>query len=362
MTTIREIAAACNVSIATVSNVFNGKNKVGEETRQRILDKAKEMSYVPNYMAKNLKQKTTKTIGIITEDLTVFNCAEMVDGVNEFFDEQGYTFLLGNLRLYKKYDNEFYHKEVYRKQVESELNKMKAKQVEGIIYIGAHCREIHYIPQDFPIPLVIAYSFTDNPKIPSVIFNDEEAAYQATTALICNGNRKIGVITGEMSSLHTRERMKGYKRALKDAGIAYHKSLVQVGNWDKKQSMEACKALMNEAVTGIFVMNDVMAGGIYDFTASEEIRVGTDLDVIGFDDREIAAAFNPPLTTMALPLNRIGRKAAEIMIRILENQQDHMENSLYKINCDLVLRESLCARNPQEEPHGKIRTASVKKH
>lgn len=341
MATIREIAAACNVSISTVSNIFNGKKNVGEETRQRVLRKAEEMDYIPNFMAKNLKQKETKTIGIITEDLTVFNCADIVDGINECFDERGYTFLLGNLRLYKKYDNTFYHKEIYKKQVEEELNIMKAKQVEGIIYIGAHCRKIHYIPQNFPIPLVAAYSFTDNPKVPSVIFDDEDAAWQATRALIQNGNQKIGVIAGEMTSLHAKERLKGYKRALKEAGIPYKKELIQEADWNRAKSVQACRALMEETVTGIFAMNDVMAGGVYDFTATEEIRVGTDLDLIGFDNREVAEAFTPALTTMALPLGSIGRKAAEIMIEILENGTESIRDSIYKIKCELVQRGSM---------------------
>lgn len=341
MATIKEIAKACGVSISTVSNVLNNKSNVGEDTRKKILDTAKEMSYIPNYMAKNLKLKTTKTIGIITEDLTVFNCAEIVDGIHEFFDEHGYTFLLGNLRLYKKYDNEFYHKDVYKKQVDTELNKMKAKQVDGIIYIGAHCRKINYIPQGFPIPLVLAYSFCSNPDIPSVIFDDEEAAYQATSALIKNGNRKIGVIAGELSSLHTKERINGYKRALGDAGIPFRRNLIQEGNWNKAQSICACKTLMDEAVTAIFAMNDIMAGGVYEFTAREELKVGTDLDLIGFDNREVAQAYNPTLTTMKLPLNRIGRKAAEIMINILENGNESIQKDLYKINCELIIRDSL---------------------
>ena len=341
MATIREIAKACGVSISTVSNVLNNKSNVGEDTRQKILDTAKEMAYIPNYMAKNLKLKTTKTIGIITEDLTVFNCAEIVDGIHEFFDEHGYTFLLGNLRLYKKYDNEFYHRDVYKKQVDTELNKMKAKQVDGIIYIGAHCRKINYIPQGFPIPLVLAYSFCSNPDIPSVIFDDEEAAYQATSALIKNGNRKIGVIAGELSSLHTKERINGYKRALEEAGIPFRRNLIQEGNWNKPQSICACKTLMNEAVTAIFAMNDIMAGGVYEFTAREELKVGTDLDLIGFDNREVAQAYNPTLTTMKLPLNRIGRKAAEIMINILENGKESIQKNLYKINCELIIRDSL---------------------
>lgn len=341
MATIREIAAACHVSISTVSNVFNGKNNVGEETRRLVLQKAEEMSYIPNYMAKNLKQKSNKMIGIITEDLTVFNCAEMVDGINACFDERGYTFLLGNLRLYQKYQNTFYHKEVYKKQVEEELHMMKAKQVEGIIYIGAHCREIHSIPKDFPVPLVVCYSFTDHKNIPSVIYDDEQAAYQATTRLIQNGNRKIGLIAGEMSSLHTKERLKGYKRALQEAGIRYHKALVQEADWDRTKSAQACRVLMEEEVTAIFVMSDTMAGGVYDFTVSEELRVGTDLDVVGFDNREIAVAYNPPLTTMALPLSKIGRKAAEVMIDLLEHKENAAPAKQYKINCELVERQSI---------------------
>ena len=218
---------------------------------------------------------------------------------------------------------------------------MKAKQVDGIIYIGAHCRKINYIPQGFPIPLVLAYSFCSNPDIPSVIFDDEEAAYQATSALIKNGNRKIGVIAGELSSLHTKERINGYKRALEEAGIPFRRNLIQEGNWNKTQSICACKTLMNEAVTAIFAMNDIMAGGVYEFTAREELKVGTDLDLIGFDNREVAQAYNPTLTTMKLPLNRIGRKAAEIMINILENGKESIQKNLYKINCELIIRDSL---------------------
>ena len=88
-------------------------------------------------------------------------------------------------------------------------------------------------------------------------------------------------------------------------------------------------------------MNDIMAGGVYEFTAREELKVGTDLDLIGFDNREVAQAYNPTLTTIKLPLNRIGRKAAEIMINILENGRESIQKNLYKINCELIIRDSL---------------------
>ena len=103
--TIKEIAKACNVSISTVSNILNGKNKASDEVKKLVLETAKEMNYVPNYMAKNLKQKNTKTIGIIAEDLTIFHTPSIIDGISEFMEEKGYTLLMGNMRLYQKYGN-----------------------------------------------------------------------------------------------------------------------------------------------------------------------------------------------------------------------------------------------------------------
>lgn len=346
MPTIREIAKACNVSISTVSNILNHKGAAGEETRNRVLETAKQMNYVPNYMAKNLKQKSTRTIGIITEDLTVFNCAEIVDGIHEYFDEKGYTFLLGNLRLYKKYSHEFYHSKAHEKQVNEEMEIMRAKKVDGIIYIGSHSREIHYMPTDFQVPIVLAYSFTDNPNIPAVIFDDEKGAYRAVEALLQRGHKNIGIIAGRKESLHTKERLKGCKRALKSYGVPFRKELVVHGNWNREESAGACRALMEYGVTAIFAMSDIMAGGVYDFTAKEEIRVGTDLDLIGFDNQVIAQAYMPPLTTMALPLRQIGLTSARVMISMLEDRS--LVKPLYKIECGLLNRQSISPCSPQD--------------
>ena len=96
MATIKEIAKACNVSISTVSNILNGKEKARQETKELVLQKAKEMNYVPNYMAKNLKQKNTKTIGIIAEDLTIFHTPAIVDGISACLEKKGYALLIRN--------------------------------------------------------------------------------------------------------------------------------------------------------------------------------------------------------------------------------------------------------------------------
>ena len=98
---IKEIAKACNVSVATVSNIINHKGSVGDATRERVEQVIREMNYTPNYVAKNLKTKNTRSIGVIAEDMTVFALPDIIDGITEYCEEEDYQILLVNLRLYK---------------------------------------------------------------------------------------------------------------------------------------------------------------------------------------------------------------------------------------------------------------------
>ncbi len=343
MATIKEIARESGVSIATVSNIINGKPGASEETRKRVLETVKKLDYTPNIIAQNLKQKNTKTIGIITEDITVFNTGGIVDGINEYCDNNDYQFVLGNLRLYQKYDKKFYDSDEYYNSVIEEFKMMQSKQVEGIIYIGCHCRELKCIPNNLSIPIVIAYAFVDNNEFSSVIFNDEQGAYDATTRLTEAGHRNIGVICGLQQSLHTQQRLIGYQRALYDNQILFNPKLMQYGDWERKSGYEASKILEKQNVTAIFAMNDVMAGGVYDFFNSKESRIGKDIALVGFDNREVSQAYNLPLSTMALPLFEIGRKSAEVLLSVLKEPKEEKEHGIYKIDCKFVERKSICS-------------------
>lgn len=340
MANIKEVAEACEVSIATVSNIFNGKGRVSEETKERIIRIAKEMNYVPNIMAKNLKQRRSNVIGIITEDLTVFNSVGIVDGIHEYLEEQGYSFLLGNLRLYKKYNNDFYHKEEYHHQVQEEFNIMKSAQVAGVIYVCAHCREIKFLPEMDQVPVAIAYGFSKNKRVSSIIYDDEQAAYDITNEMICNGHRQIGLIMGDKLSMHTNARLKGYQKALYDNGILYNPGYIYEGDWSREKGRDAAEDLIKKGVSAIFAMNDEMAAGVYDYAYETNLVIGKEFALVGFDNREICTAFLPALTTMAIPLSEIGRKAAELIVSNLDEQATQDGNQNY-VKCSLVKRDSV---------------------
>ena len=345
MTTNKEIAKACNVSVATVSNVFTGKGRVSEERRQYILKTARDMNYVPNDLARSLKQRSSRTIGIITEDLTVFNCPNIVDGIHEYLETMNYTYILGNLRLFRKYDNDFYHHEEYSAKVTEEFQIMKSKQVAGIIYVGAHNRTIQSIPQDLGLPIVITYGKASDSRMTSVNYDDTKGAYDAVTELLREGHTRIGLVAGESTSVHTVQRTLGYRQALFDHHLPCEDRLIYQGIWTRDSGYEAARMLLTQNVTAIFCMNDIMAAGIYDYADKHRITIGKDLSIIGFDNRDICTVLKPELSTIGLPLGQLGTHSAKILIDMIEHRKEQPKPRDLKISCSLILRESTC-RHP----------------
>ncbi|SFL33867.1 transcriptional regulator, LacI family [Lachnospiraceae bacterium KH1T2] len=336
MATIKEVAKECGVSIATVSNALNGTGRASKETKERIIKIAKDMGYVPDLVARNLKQKRTKVIGIITEDITVFNTVGIVDGIHEYLEKCGYSFLLGNLRLFRKYDNDFYKNNSYVEAARKEFRIMESQRVAGVIYVGAHCREINVIPKNYKVPTVIAYGYG---KAPSVLYDDEEAAYEAVEQLINSGAKNIGMILGEQTSLHTIERRRGFERAMFDHKLLMNPNLIEAGNWHRRGGYEAGKKILSRGADAIFSMSDIMSVGVYDYAYENNLKIGKDFSIVSFDNREISAELSPGLSTMAIPLTEIGRVAAQTMIGLAEDTGK--AEGVSKLRCSFLSRGSV---------------------
>ena len=176
MTTIREIAAACNVSIATVSNILNGngKRKASERTQKLVLEKARELNYTPNLVAKNLRLQRTKTLGILIEDMTVFHVPYVVDGITEYCENTGYGQTHVDLRLCSKLGNDYFRKKEFAQSVQNAISELAAKQVDGLLYITSHERVLKCIPEDLGIPAVMVYGYTHSSRYPSFVINDRK--------------------------------------------------------------------------------------------------------------------------------------------------------------------------------------------
>ena len=343
MATIKDIARLTGVSTATVSNVLNNKpGAAGPSKTREILDVAESLHYQPNTLAKNLKQKRTHNIGIITEDLTVFNTPEIVDGIDAYCETNGYEILLTNLRLFKRYNNDFTDTPGHHELFNSVVRSMAAKQVEGIIYIGYHCREIIYQPTMLNIPFVYAYCFPKNPRYPSVLFDDEKAAYDVTAILIEKGHRNIGIVCGPLVSNNALCRLNGYQRALYEHGILYNAATTTYGDWGRKSGYDAADTLIEKGVTAIFAFNDMMASGIYMRCVERGLIIGRDISLFGYDNSELSESYSPAISSVAPPLSQMGGKSAELVLsQIRERSVSSGENEPILLPCEIHVRGSV---------------------
>ena len=320
MVTIKEIAQMCNVSAATVSNILNGKDKAGEETKQKVLQAVKETGYQPNYIAQGLRNSKTKTIGIIAEDIAQFTTPSMIESIMEYCEEKGYRTIVQNLRLYARWSDKWYDRDAdYHSILDPALQELLSVKVDGIIYIAGHARVIHCFPEDFRVPAVMTYAYSDSEQVPSIAIDDEQSAYELVMHLLEMGHRRIGVIGGWQNNIHTQKRLLGYQRALFDARVLFEPGLVRYGAFERESGYRETQGLLDAGVSAIFCMTDRMAGGVYDYLEEKGMVVGEDISVVGFDNQDIATYFRPSLTTTALPLHEIGYESARILLEKIEN-------------------------------------------
>ena len=328
MVTLKQIAKECGVTAATVSNVLNGKTKASEATRQKVLEVANRLGYRPNLMARGLLSQKSGIIGIIAEDIVQFTTPPIVEGIMRLCEEKGYRTVVANMRLYARWSDTWYGDEnMYRSVLDPIFRELDAIMVDGVIYVAGHARHIRCFPESYRTPAVMTYSYAGNPRVPSILIDDENAACQIVRYLTQKGHRKIAIIAGMQNNIHTQARLRGAQTALFEAGIPFNPGWIQYANWDRAAGYEAAKKLLGTGATAVFCMSDRMAGGVYACAEEMGLVVGRDISVAGFDGQDISEYMIPQLTTMRIPLEDIGTMAARMLFEQIEQhvERDHEE-------------------------------------
>lgn len=343
MVTLTDIAKLAGVSPSTVSNILNGRTNVGEDTKKRVLKIIKETGYEPNYFASSMRKSSTKIIGIIAEDLTIYTMP-IVERVMAVLEDNGYKTLLYNLRMYDKWRDTWYSDETKLfSELSGAMKQFRPLKVDGVVYIGGHCRYLRILSDYDDMNIVVAYAISDDNKIPSVIINDEKGGYDVSKYLLEMGHRKIAVIGGVEENLHTKMRLDGYKKALKEYGIEYEPNLVAYGDWLRHSGYDAAESILKHNPTAVFCMNDYMAAGIYDYCLEKNIKVPDDISVVGYDDVELSEYLLPKLTTCKINSGNIGAEAAQELINRLNNNEaeDINDERIVYIDCKMIFRDSV---------------------
>ncbi|MBM4761246.1 LacI family DNA-binding transcriptional regulator [Bacillus sp. B15-48] len=313
--TIKDIAKNANVSIATVSRVINNKaDGIREETKQRVLDAIKEHNYQPNTIARSMITKKTSTIGLIIPDIRNPFFPELVRGVEDFSKKSNYTVFLCNT------DGDIEREKEY-------FNLMKEKSVDGVIYTYAHGGFEEILNNN--IPIVLLDRGLDENQFSGVCIDNEKAGYMATKHLIELSHERIGCITGPDNIQSSRDRLKGYKRALEEAGLPINQAFIKTGDYQMEGGYEAAKLLLKEnSVTAIFAFNDLMAFGVYQAAQEFGLTIPDDLSVVGFDNIKYNRLLQPKLTTIDQPTYRMGELATEILLDQINNDKNNQIKSI----------------------------------
>lgn len=325
MHTIHDVAKLAGVSIATVSNVINQSQKVSPKTAERVMSAIKELNYIPNTIAKSLKTSQSRIIGILAEDVNAFFSGDIINGICEYCENRDYTINLCNLRVNSKViqTSTVLYKELeetssFQKSVENSLNIFMTSRICGLIYIGTHPRDVGHILPELQIPVVYTYAYTKNNDY-CINYDDCQGAMLAVDHLIEKGHTKIALICGSVDSVPSHKRMMGYQTSLMNHNLTLYPEYVRSGNWQYTDGYNQCLELLRlkNPPTAIFAMSDLMAYGAINACLDNGYRIPEDISIHGFDNRDLSEYTNPALTTIDLPLLKIGMQAAETILSIV---------------------------------------------
>lgn len=341
MITMKEIAERAGVSMATVSYVLNDTGNVSEKTRKLILEIIHKEGYTPNRIAKGLRSRKTNTIGVLVEDVTAFQTPRIINGINSYLESNGYHILLNDLGLIKKTNRDIDRISEFKNHIEESTNLLISAQVDGIIYIAMHDRDVGGILNDLPIPLVFSYCYANAGDYIYVTYDNQNIVSKLTHYLISQNHKEIGVLWGKTESRPAQMRYQSFCETMEVNSLPVKNEYVFYGDWEfesGRKAYEQYKKLVRKP-TAIFAMNDLMGLGLMDAALDDGKTLPRDLSIIGFDNNENCRYYRPGLTTVDLPLEKMGYQAG-VMISDLVGKRNVSADDVI-LPCKLIERNSV---------------------
>lgn len=350
MVTLSDISKQLGVSVATVSNALTGKGRMRDELRQEILAAANNMGYAPLAAT---RLTPAENIIVIAEDISVSFCADIVGGVFSYTIGTERSFSVHSLRT-KERCISLPDEAVIKKEIDDLLQAIKHRGITGIIFIADTPRRFENLFDKLTCPVVYVYCQNSGVS-PAINYNDRQGARLATSTLISHGAKRIAMFSGLLDSIPMSNRMFGYQLALSEAHIPFDPTLLYIGDWSIDSGYKlACDMIKKGNIPdAIFSQNDEMAAGICQAFAQHGISVPDEVEIIGFDDKELAEYTFPPLSTVRPPLKKLGYEAAKMILDLQSMPQPpkyDQKNMNIFLPCELIERGSTKKIKPKQNP------------
>ena len=336
--TIYDIASALNISIATVSRALKNDPVVSKPTKKKIFDLAAKMGYRTNHFARNLRNQTTNTIGVIMHELNSNFMTSVLAGIEKVTTSAGYDLIIAH-------SSESFTKEI------ANARNLFDKRVDGLIAsLSFDTKNLdHYKPfKEKNVPVIFFDRVEQEGSNTVVIIDNYKCGYQATEHLINEGCKKIVHITSSLKRNVYSQRFKGYKDSLANSGISFDEDLVIINDLSESAAIESAMQIlkMDPLPDGVFITNDFVAAVVMRTLKEKGIKIPEQIAIVGFNNDAICTLVEPALSTINYPGIDVGEVAARNLINHLKGIGNIQNTNTIIIRSNLIIRKSSLKKKP----------------
>lgn len=309
--TLTDVARVAQVSVSTASKALNGRSDVSARTRAKVLEVADKLNFVPNTLARSLLTGRSGTVGLITHDFEGRFSLPLLMGAEDAFGLNKVSVLLCDAR--GDAIREQYH-----------LSTLLERRVDGLIIVGARPDKRASLGQELPVPVVYAYAPSDDPRDTSIISDNMAAGRLGLDHILATGRHRIAVVGGDVTYGASKERVDGALARLAEGGLEPLEGGVLFGSWSEEWGRAATRSLLQRhpGLDGVLCGSDEIARGVLDTLRDHGRSVPGDVAVVGHDNWDILVrGARPPLTSIDMNLEDIGRLAAQRLAEAVDGQR-----------------------------------------
>lgn len=333
--TIKDIARALGLSTSTVSRALRDSYQISPETKKLVLDYAKKINYSPNPIALSLKEKRSRSIGVIVCEIANSFFSQAINGIESIAYDRGYNVIITQ-------SHESYEREV------NDLQFLASRSIDGLLVsVSSETKDFSHLLelQNKGLPIVFFDRIVENIETHKVVVNNFKGSYDATAHLIKNGHRKIAHLTNSESLSITKERVAGYREALRHHGIEITETYIKYcahGGMIYQEVEEALdKMLKLDAMPdAVFASGDKLTTGFLRYFKAKGIRVPDQIALAGFSNLDLTDLLNPSLTVVRQPAFEMGKAATNLLLSQVESKRPVSSFQTTVLEPELFIRDS----------------------
>ncbi len=333
--TIKDIAKALGLSTSTVSRALRDSHEISPETKRIVLEYAEKNNYKPNPIALSLKERRSRSIGVIVCEIANSYFSQVINGIESIAYDNGYNVIIAQSR-------ESFEREILN------LQYLTSRSIDGlIISVSTESKDFSLLKElhEKKMPIVFVDRIVDEINTHKVSADNFKGAYNATQHLIGCGYRRIAAITNPESLSISKERLAGYRAALSDNGISIDEELIkfcQHGGmiFDEVQQVVNELLELDDRPTAIFAAADKLTTNCLRIFKAKGISVPGEMGLIGFSNIDLAELIEPPLSVIRQPAFEMGEIATKLLLQIIESKRPVTDFETKVLSTELLIRGS----------------------